>query len=88
MIDTSEALKILEDAHALAEDLNDLDEVNVNTKDRARAERRAKVSSDLLYLAHLCDAARIEVMNQYHGFRGKTPPAVEAPPRMQAQIRP
>lgn len=79
MINTNEALKILEDAHALAEKLNGLDEANIE-HDRQRSAVKAQISNQLLYLAHLCDVARVEAMNQYHVFKGKQPPSVTAPP--------
>ncbi len=79
MINNDEALKILEDAHALATKLNGLDKTNVESNNRETTKHRAQISSDLLYLAHLCDNARVEVLNQYHTFKGKVPPQVTAP---------
>lgn len=79
MIEMTEALKMIEDAHALAEKMNGLDETDANTNDKRKSAERAKISSDLLLLAHLCDSARVEVMNQYHGFKGKPTPRVSAP---------
>lgn len=79
MISTDEALKILEDAHALAEELNGLDERNIESNNKTTTATKARVSNELLFLAHLCDNARVEVLNQYHAFKGKNPPQVNAP---------
>lgn len=41
-------------------------------KDRVAA--LAPVQRKLNYAAHLCDVARVEIMDAYHATRGMTPP--------------
>lgn len=39
---------------------------------RASSSENAVISKDLLFIAHLCRKAEIEVMDQYHAFKGET----------------
>jgi hypothetical protein len=54
-------------------------ELDPRSKGRQRSAREssAQVNKDVLYAAHLLDAARLEVLNQYHQFRGQEPPTVD-----------
>ena len=45
-----------------------------NNKERMRAT--SALSRDLLYAGHLADALRLEILNQYHHWRGQPAPRV------------
>lgn len=72
------ALQLLDEAKGAIEHL-DGSPLNVGkSNDKNLTRDRAKRSRDLLYAAHLADAARLEILNQYHKFKGETPPTVQA----------
>lgn len=39
---------------------------------RISSSQNAVISKDLLFIAHLCRKAEMEVMDQYHAFKGET----------------
>jgi hypothetical protein len=71
------ALRLLDEVRELVVDLDDAP-INVegdNNKNRMRTN--AQRSKDLLYAAHLADVLRLEILNQYHRFKGQNPPLLE-----------
>lgn len=63
---------------AVLELIGRLQQVNGKTIPPAsRAKDRiavlAPIRTELLYLSHLCDVARVEIMDVYHGTRGNAP---------------
>jgi hypothetical protein len=75
-IDTSKVLILLDQ---IEDHLSDLDGLNVRdmvSNNKQLNQRMAAVSRQLLMAAHLCDTAKLEVMNQYHRFKGEEPPMI------------
>ena len=79
MISTGKVMRLLDECYELAEQLNNLDEENIESWNKARSKAKAEVSQNLLYLAHLCDVARMEALNEYHKFKGRPVPEADAP---------
>lgn len=77
-VDMTAVQTILKEISAMVTDLDGAT-FNVegdNNKERMRAS--AERSRDLLYAAHLADMCRAELLSQYHRFKGKNPPLVDA----------
>lgn len=71
MLDMSRVIKLLD---RVDDDIDWLDGINLRdllVKDQQLSARKAEVSRRLLWTAQLLDNARLEVLNQYHEFRGE-----------------
>jgi hypothetical protein len=76
-LNTARAVTLLDEAAEWMEDLDGITERNVlNNNNKAASARKAEISRRLLYAAHLADAARLEIMNQYFTFKGEETPTV------------
>jgi hypothetical protein len=76
-LDMHELLALLDEVR---EKVVDLDGVRVNIEVRSRQvnAEKADINRKLLYLAHLFDVGKVEVMNHYHRFKGENPPYISA----------
>ncbi|WP_181786144.1 hypothetical protein [Streptomyces phytophilus] len=62
--------KVLETVSELRDGLEELNEAEPAEGPRRKAKQeRAEITRTLLYLAHLGDRARVEIMDVYHGYR-------------------
>ncbi|MEO3852576.1 hypothetical protein ABGB09_33995 [Streptomyces sp. B8F3] len=66
-IDLDKVLETVDELRAELERLNDA-EPDDGPARKAR-QQRAEVTRTLLYLAHLSDRARVEIMDVYHGYK-------------------
>lgn len=76
------ALNLLEEARTLCGDVDGQRRVNpsMEPNSKRRASENADISRSLLFAAHLADNVRIEILNQYHLFKGEAAvPAVHLP---------
>lgn len=64
----------------LREKVVELDGTRLNIEVRSKPvnSQKAEVNRKLLYLAHLADLVKVDVMNHYHRFKGETPPWISA----------
>lgn len=74
-LDMRELLALLDE---LRQEVLNLDgsRVNIEVRSKAVNAEKAEINRKLLYLAHLFDVAKIEVMNHYHRFKGENPPFI------------
>lgn len=77
IVHMAQAIELLEEAKAIAEQLDGVppNQDALNSKERMRVN--AERSRLLLYAAHVADLARAEILNQYHGWKGETPPTIK-----------
>lgn len=64
----------------LGELVDRLDGVSLNVEgenNKSRMRANAERSRELLYSAHLGDLLRVEMLSQYHRFKGQDPPHLE-----------
>lgn len=76
------ALNLLEEARILCREVDGERRVNpsMEPNSKKRASENADISRSLLFAAHLADNARIEILNQYHQFKGEASvPTVHLP---------
>lgn len=67
----TEAQEILREALAIAENIALMPELKVDARPgRERTASLAEGTRQLLFLAHVCDKAKVAVMDQYHSSRG------------------
>lgn len=77
-VDMSNAETLLTEIGAMVAKLDGSYGVNAeqdNNKKRMRYS--AQMSQNLLYAAHLADNLRVEILNEYHRFKGQDAPSVE-----------
>lgn len=71
-IDLTEAIKTTQE---LLDELNQLHGTEVDeAPTRAGQRQRTQLTRRLLFLAHLGDRARVQVMDAYHGFKDRDDP--------------
>lgn len=72
-VDLSRAMKLLSDTGDLCDSIDGERRVNpsMESNSKKRAAANADISRTLLYAAHMADLARIEILNQYHMFKGE-----------------
>lgn len=60
----------------LRKEILDLDgsKVNIEVKSKAVNAEKAEINRKLLYLAHLADLVKVDIMSHYHRFKGEEPP--------------
>jgi hypothetical protein len=75
-ISTDQVMTLLDQVEDKLKGLNGLTEKNVSTNDKDKASRKAEISRRLLFAAHLAKTAELEIMNQYHIFKGEDPPKI------------
>lgn len=74
-LDMRTLLELLEEVREEVESL-DGSRVNIEVRSRTVNAEKAEINRKLLYVAHLFDVSKVEVMNHYHRFKGENPPYV------------
>ena len=73
VIDTSPALNCLDELREMLENLNGERE-NLEANSKRVNSHKAEVNRRLLYAAHLAKVIEVEILSQYHVFKGEDPP--------------
>lgn len=72
-LDFSDTLEVIAELRGLIDDLQAI-RPNIEVNNRRVNSEKAEINRRLLYAAHLADAARLDIMSQYHRFKGENPP--------------
>ena len=48
--------------------------LNIEVRSKQVNAEKAEINRKLLYLAHLADVAKVDIMSHYHRFKGENPP--------------
>lgn len=75
-LDMTVLLEVLDELRGEIESLNG-SRVNIEVRSKQVNAEKAEINRKLLYVAHLFDAAKVEVMSQYHRFKGEDPPFLQ-----------
>jgi hypothetical protein len=70
-IDLTDAVVLADKAAARMERITGKKAID-HEQGRTASAENAIISKDLLFIAHLCRKAEVEVMDQYHAFKGET----------------
>lgn len=76
-IDMSTVFRLLDDVRGIAEEMDGA-KVDIQINNKSVMASKSRINKQLLYAAHLTDLARLEIMNQYHSFKGEDPPTIHA----------
>lgn len=76
-LDMHELLALLDELRDRVLEL-DGSRVNIEVRSKQVNAEKADINRKLLYLAHLADVVKVEVMNHYHRFKGEDPPFISA----------
>jgi hypothetical protein len=77
-VDMTNAENLLTEIRGMLDKLDGSYGVNAEAdNNKKRMRYSAMMSQNLLYSAHLADSLRLEVMNEYHRFKGHDAPRVE-----------
>lgn len=76
ILDMHDLLALLDELRERVVEL-DGSRVNIEVRSRQVNAEKAEINRKLLYVAHLFDAAKVEVMSQYHRFKGEDPPFLQ-----------
>lgn len=76
-LDMRDLLVMIDELREKAVDLDGV-RVNIEVKSKSVNAEKAEINRKLLYLAHLADLVKVDVMNHYHRFKGETPPWISA----------
>lgn len=74
-LDMTDTLALLDEVRALVHSLDGA-LVNVEVKSKSLNAAKAEISKKLLYASHVADMARVDIMSQYHRFKGEAPPII------------
>lgn len=77
-VDMTQALAMLADLRLLLVEVDSTPAHYESGNNKEKMRRSADASRQLLYAGHMADLVRAEILNQYHRWRGQTPPEIHA----------
>lgn len=74
-LDMTDTLELLDEVRSLVQSLDGA-LVNIEVKSKQVNAGKAEISKKLLYASHVADMVRVDIMSQYHRFKGENPPII------------
>lgn len=76
-LDMTECLEMIDELRERVVELNG-SRPNIEVKSKSVNSAKADINRRLLYVAHLADLVRVDIMSHYHRFKGENPPWITA----------